>query len=304
MKGILAALRPRLPLLVAAAGLVVGVVAAICVVAVLDTRAWWIRAAAAAATLWLFALQAGLSALTLRDRSRFPRTQILRTSTTVARIAADLRALPPRQANTSSTSTGARPRRSRPIRPATQTATAVAAGGRPGVGRTGTPGVVGESERAPLLVLTGAVSADDARRRPALIGDRSAFPGVPEAFDAHSLRPGMGSEVLQSWNPSLLLVDREAFREGPWAGTESASGTLLLLDWLDLTGWCRDYDVPVYLLDSPTVPDANTAALLGGADLVFPLRDGQRLEREGWGAPQTALFERLQELGLARQGDR
>ncbi|HSN43865.1 MAG TPA: hypothetical protein VLR88_07390 [Propionibacteriaceae bacterium] len=277
----------------------VAVLAGIIVFALLDAQTYWLRAAAGAVTMWVVGLQAGLSALALRDRSRFPRAQIRTTASTVARIDKEVRALTNVAAAPASpaSAAGGRPRRSQPLRPAGSAAPD--APGRPGVGRVGTPGVVGESDGAPLRALTGDV-ADAARRCPAIIGERRAFPGVPEAHDARQLRPGMGSDVLQTWNTSVLLVDRHAFLVGPWAGTETASGTLLLLDWLDLVGWCREYGVPVYLLDAPIVSDVNTAALMGGADLVFPIRDEKRLSTEGWGAPQTDLFQRLQELGHAR----
>ncbi|MGP9613491.1 hypothetical protein ACT3TE_09550 [Brachybacterium sp. AOP42-B2-9] len=111
--------------------------------------------------------------------------------------------------------------------------------------------------------------------------------------------PGDVVSSLERSTPDLIVVDEGAIRDSAvWSSAYSAVGTALMRELLDGLTWAQDHRVPVYLLPSTLSPDVHSSALRGSSAVLLPL-DTEALDAAA-GAPQTPLFQSLQELAAAR----
>ncbi len=82
--------------------------------------------------------------------------------------------------------------------------------------------------------------------------------------NVRTLRPGTALATArdQKAHPSLVIIDREAFRRGPWEGAESSAGIGLFHELRVVMEHCKSRGATILYLDDGTrPPDVNTRAI-------------------------------------------
>lgn len=161
-------------------------------------------------------------------------------------------------------------------------------------GRGAARQVAGPNDERTLWRLTSDFPAQPVRL--AVIAPRELTEKLP-ADEVVTMVPGYATVDLESGPYRALVIDREAFARGPWAGTESAVGGHLLRQLTDLVTLAQRRRIPVLLLSAPAVPDIGSEQVRGLADVVLPLPP---CDHPPEGADNSPLLTILQRVGLDR----
>lgn len=118
--------------------------------------------------------------------------------------------------------------------------------------------------------------------------------GLPALQD---ILPGDERSAIERLDPAtLLLVDRAALDQGPWAGVEAATGTRLIAALLPLLDEVRARGGQVVLLDHARPRNVNTNLLVQRSDVVLP--DRAEPDEALGEQPRSALMSVLQQVAL------
>lgn len=93
---------------------------------------------------------------------------------------------------------------------------------------------------------------------------------------------------------TVIVIDRGALAEGPWAGVETASGTRLVRKLLSYLDAARDAGGQVVLLDHARPRNVNTNLLMERSDVILP--DTTPTDEVLGDRPRTALMALLQQV--------
>lgn len=121
---------------------------------------------------------------------------------------------------------------------------------------------------------------------------------LEEIVDPLIAIPGDSFQLVTADYSGIVIVDREAFYEGPWLGCDSHTGWQLNEEIFALCDLARTNGIPLYFVDSPRPESGIAARLRSVADCTFPFVDVDEELEEG--APLTELFSVLDRLARKR----
>lgn len=144
----------------------------------------------------------------------------------------------------------------------------------------GVPPLVGGPRR--VLAVAGP-------RVRAALAEGADLPAVRELVpgDQHCLDDSVGPG-------DLVVVDRAALAEGPWAGVETASGTRLAMGLLLLLDELRAKGCQVVMVDHARPSNVNTNLLIQRADILLP--EVVPVDEVLGNRPRTPIMALLQEI--------
>lgn len=112
---------------------------------------------------------------------------------------------------------------------------------------------------------------------------------IEKKYCVFPILPSCLVRSIDSLQPRMIIIHRSAFHEGPWFGTEDASGGTAVDLIRRILPWSRKQNIPVIFIDNG-MPDRYYTAYLReiGTDL-FPA--GECGGRVPEGAPRSAIYE-------------
>lgn len=114
--------------------------------------------------------------------------------------------------------------------------------------------------------------------------------------------PGNVEESIKTSRPELIILDERAiFSSAAWSKSMAGAGAALMKELLRGITLAQAQQIPVYLLQDPTLKvDIYSAALRKANVVALPLR-APTLEA-AFGAAQTGTVQRLQQIAIDREG--
>lgn len=109
--------------------------------------------------------------------------------------------------------------------------------------------------------------------------------------------PGDSYHLISEDFNGMVIVDREAFYEGPWLGGDSYLGMALNEEVYKLCELARTNGIPIYYVETPRPETVLNTRLRNAADCSFPFVGEDELEE---GAPLTEVFSVLDRLARKR----
>lgn len=165
------------------------------------------------------------------------------------------------------------------------------------VGRSATPGVDESTFRTSLAQATMPNGTRESGIKHKVVAGflaKRSTSALERFCQCVSLRRSCAVDQLEIANPDALVIDRQAFAMGQWAGAESAAGRAQFKEIVAVAMWGAKKGLPTYYLeDSTQAPDVHTENIRAKANLIFP-RPQQTTAAEG--APQSPLFASLQRI--------
>ncbi len=125
------------------------------------------------------------------------------------------------------------------------------------------------------------------------------FSLLKDSYQLTSAIPGDSHQNLPTWYSGIVLIDREAFFAGPWAGAEDFAGRQLGEEAYEYCRQARISGTPVYYLDSPRRGAGLTDRIRSVVDASFPVPVDMSMEE---GAATSQLFSTINDFAVRRIG--
>lgn len=171
------------------------------------------------------------------------------------------------------------------------------------LGRAATPPVPANVQNLSLRrLLADGKSPEPAERSGGNVSGILSSELVELLKDCHRLTtaiPGDSHQNLDTGYSGIVLIDREAFFAGPWAGAEDFAGRRLGEEAYEYCRQARLSGTPVYYLDSPRPDGGLTERIRSVVDAVLPFPDEMSMEE---GAASSQLFSTINDFAARRIG--
>lgn len=159
-------------------------------------------------------------------------------------------------------------------------------------GRSSTPGLLKESTQELADVLRVSYHSANPFYPPlkvATIVHDELYDEIEKKYQVLPLLPSCLVRSIDKLKPEMIVVHRSAFYQGPWMGTEDATGGTAADLIRRLLPWSRKHNVPVLFIDNGMVDRYHTAYLRELGTEYFPAEQfGGRVPE---GAPRSAIYE-------------
>lgn len=115
------------------------------------------------------------------------------------------------------------------------------------------------------------------------------FDELEKSYSVLPLLPSCLVNSVDQGQPQVIVIHRSAFQDGPWFGTEDATGGTSIDVIRRILPWSRKRQVPVLFIDNGAPDSYYTNALREIGTEIFPSKDSDSRLPEG--APRSRIFE-------------
>lgn len=115
------------------------------------------------------------------------------------------------------------------------------------------------------------------------------FDELEKSYSVLPLLPSCLVNSVDHGQPRIIVIHRSAFQEGPWFGTEEATGGTSIDVIRRLLPWSRKRQVPVLFIDNGAPDSYYTSALREIGTEIFP--SDESFSRLPEGAPRSRIFQ-------------
>lgn len=159
-------------------------------------------------------------------------------------------------------------------------------------GRSSTPAPPNESKirLADVLNITFHSQASfHPKLKVATIVHDELFDELEKSYAVLPLLPSCLVDSVDQGQPRMIVIHRAAFQDGPWFGTEEATGGTSIDVIRRLLPWSRKRQVPVLFIDNGDPDNYYTNSLREIATEIFPSEESYSRLPEG--APRSRIFQ-------------
>lgn len=159
-------------------------------------------------------------------------------------------------------------------------------------GRSSTPAPPNESKLrlADVLRITfHSASPFHPKLKVATIVHDELFDELEKSYSVLPLLPSCLVNSVDQGQPRMIVIHRSAFQDGPWFGTEEATGGTSIDVIGRLLPWSRKRQVPVLFIDNGAPDGYYTSALREIGTEIFPAEGSDSRVPEG--APRSEIFQ-------------
>lgn len=110
-------------------------------------------------------------------------------------------------------------------------------------------------------------------------------------FEVEELSPGILHEQIYHSVARIIIIDEEAFRQGPWYGADSAAGTLLCAQLSEAIEMARNADIAIWYVATGATPNPYTNEIRDAATGVFGFNAKDASWNENFGVLLPEIIE-------------
>lgn len=159
-------------------------------------------------------------------------------------------------------------------------------------GRSSTPGPPNESKRELtdfLRIMYHSATPFHSKLQIATIVHDELYEEIEKKYLVFPLLPSCLVGSIDKLQPKMIVIHRAAFHEGPWFGTEDASGGTSADLIRRIFPWSRKRQVPVIFIENGMPDGYHTEYIREIGTEFFPADSGGGRVPEG--APRSAIYE-------------